>query len=253
DLLYLDPPFATGNDFGDYRDDWKISDAYLQMLYERFWAFRELLADAGVFFTHLDWRATPYAKLMLDELFGPDHFRNEIIWSYRRWPARSRRFQRQHDNLLFYVKDCERYNWNQLYEPLSPGTLRTHGLARQQAVFAGKRRVNSIDTSENSLGAPLGDVWQLSVLNARAKERTGYATQKPEALLERIILATTNPGDLIADLCCGSGTTLAVAERLGRRWIGCDRSSRAISVSRTRLTQLGAHFSLWHDAEIADT
>ncbi|MBM3268319.1 MAG: site-specific DNA-methyltransferase [Candidatus Sericytochromatia bacterium] len=243
-LIYGDPPFATGADFGDYNDMWAAPDAYMQMLFERLVIFHRLLADDGAMFIHLDWRAAPHARLLLDEIFGRGAFRNEIVWSYRRWPAKSRAFQRLHDTLLFYVKDPDNYTWNQLYEPLSPGTLRTHGTRKQQAVFDGKRRVNSIDTAETSPGSPMTDVWQISVINARAKERNGYATQKPEALLERIIRATTDPGDLVADLFCGSGTTPAVAQRLGRRWVGCDASPRAIALTRDRLLALGAEFEV---------
>lgn len=241
-LVYLDPPFWTGSDFGDYQDAWPSLDAYLQMLYERLGSVRDLLADDGALFVHLDWHAAAYVRVMLDEIFGRECFRNEIAWAYRRWPAKARAFQRLHDTILFYVKDPERYTWNQLYEPLSSGTVRTHGDRRQVAVFDGKKRVNSVDTDEPSPGTPMTDVWTVSVLNARARERTGYATQKPEALLERIVRATTRPGDIVADFFCGSGTTLAVAHKTGRRWIGCDRSERAIALSAERLESLGAGF-----------
>ncbi len=243
-LVYADPPFATGADFGDYLDSWTAPDAYLQMLYERLVAIFNLLADDGTLFLHLDWRAAPYARLMLDEIFGRDNFRNEIVWAYRRWPAKSRAFQRLHDTILFYAKDRDQYVWHQQFEPLSPGTVRSHGSSKQQAVFDGKKRVNSVDTAEPSPGSPMTDVWHISVINARAKERNGYATQKPEALLERIILAATDPNDLVADLFCGSGTTPAVAQRLGRRWAACDVSERAIVLTRDRLAGLGAEFDI---------
>lgn len=243
-LVYLDPPFATGNDFGAYDDSWEGLDPYLQMLYERFVLVHRWLADDGALFVHLDWRAASYVRVMLDEVFGRANFRNEIVWAYRRWPAKAKAFQRLHDTILFFVKDLESYTWNQLYEPLSPGTIRTHGASKQRAVFDGKRRINSIDTAEVSPGSPMTDVWPMSVLNARAKERTGYPTQKPEALLRRILEATTLPGDLVADPFCGSGTTLAAAERLGRRWIGCDSSDRAIAVARARLEGQGAAFGV---------
>lgn len=243
-LIYADPPFATGTDFGDYRDTWAAPDAYLQMLYERLCLFHRLLADDGAMFLHLDWRAAPYARLMLDEIFGREGFRNEIVWAYRRWPARSRAFQRLHDTILFYVKDPDRYTWNQQFEPLSPGTVRSHGSRKQQAVFQGKKRVNSIDTDEPSPGSPMTDVWTISVVNARARERNGYATQKPEALLERVILAVTEPGDLVADPFCGSGTTPAVAHRLSRRWLACDIAERAIALTRDRLASSGAAFDV---------
>jgi len=241
-LIYADPPFATGSDFGEYSDVWAAPDTYLQFLYERCVAFHEWLADDGAFFLHLDWRAAPHARLILDEIFGAGHFRNEIVWAYRRWPAKSRAFQRLHDTLLFYVKDPDRYTWNQLYEPLSPGTVRSHGDRKQQAVFDGKRRINSIDTDERSPGSPMTDVWYFSVVNARAKERNGYPTQKPQALLERVIAATTQPGDCVADLFCGSGTTPAAAHKLGRRWIAGDLSPRAVALTRERLAASGAGF-----------
>lgn len=172
-------------------------------------------------------------------VFGPDCFASEIIWRYRRWPAKTRNFQRVHDTLFRWVRDASAPSrWNQLYEPLAPSTLRQWGTGKQLAeVDQRGRRRRSTSTSEPSPGVPLGDVWDLPIIAPCAKERTGYPTQKPEALLDRLILATTNPGDLVLDPYVGSGTTIAAAERLGRRAIGIDSSSEAVRVASARLAK----------------
>jgi DNA modification methylase len=259
-LIYIDPPFATGQDFsfrvrvGDeefvkepsiieekaYRDTWgRGLDSYLQMMYERLVLMRELLAEDGSICVHLDWHVGHYVKLVLDEVFGEVNFRNEIVWRYRRWPSKSKLFQRMHDVIYWYTKNAgENYVWNQLYEELSESSIRQ---------WKGKRRVDmrtergtrfSETLEEESPGVPMSDVWEISALSAPFSEYLGFDTQKPEALLERIIKACSNEGDLVADFFCGSGTTLAVAEKLGRRWIGCDLSKWAIHVTRKRLLQI---------------
>jgi site-specific DNA-methyltransferase (adenine-specific) len=181
-------------------------------------------------------------KIVCDELFGADCFASEIVWRYRRWPSKTRNFQRVHDVLLRYVKDpAATPRFRQLYEPLAQSTLRTWGTRKQRAVVdKSGRRTRSSSTEEATPGTPLGDVWEIGIVAPVAHERTGYPTQKPEALLERLIEACSQPGDLVLDPYAGSGTTLAVARRLGRRSVGIDLGDEALGVARARLSALGA-------------
>nr|PZN17910.1 MAG: hypothetical protein DIU78_23705 [Pseudomonadota bacterium] len=190
---------------------------------------------------HVDPKTSHYAKVLCDEIFGSRCFASEIIWRYRRWPAKTNNFQRVHDVLLRYVREPDRpHRFRQLYEPLAESTRATWGSGRQRAVIdANGRRRRSSTTAEPSPGTPLGDVWDISIVAPVARERTGYPTQKPEALLERLVEACTYPGDLVLDPYCGSGTTLAVCARLGRDAIGIDRSPLALEITRERLRALG--------------
>jgi len=255
-LIYIDPPFFTGADFSfkvkiddseiekepsvieekAYRDTWKGGiSTYLDYMYERLVLMRELLADNGSIYVHLDWHVGHYVKVMMDEIFGYENFVNEIIWCYTR-PAvpNQQNFSRVHDILLWYAKG-ERYVFN-------PSSIRIpyaeSSIAR--AGYAGK-------ASKMTAGEPVKlkeggkipeDWWNIPMLKGNSAEFLAFDTQKPEALLKRIILASSNPGDIVADFFCGSGTTLAVAEKLGRRWIGCDLSKYAIQVTRKRLLDI---------------
>jgi site-specific DNA-methyltransferase (adenine-specific) len=256
-LAYLDPPFLTGrehaqvsrerNASGDivrtltpaFDDRWDSLEAYLTALGDRVAAARELLTENGCLILHVDPKTSHYAKVMCDEIFGPRAFASEIVWRYRRWPAKTRNFQRVHDVLLRYVKNPDAEpRFRQLYEPLAPSTLATWGDKKQRAVVdSGGRRRCSSKTAETTLGAPMGDVWEISIVAPVAKERTGYPTQKPEALLQRLIEACTEPGDAVLDPYLGSGTTLSVAARLGRLGTGIDANPRALHVARQRLQQ----------------
>lgn len=211
--------------------------AYLTMMAARLTELRRVLAPTGSLYLHCDPTASHYLKVMLDVLFGPGAFQNEVVWRYRRWPARARRFQRMHDVLLFYTRgDRGDHTFETLYgyEKLAESTLKTFGQKRQIADFSsGRRKPSTVD--EESLGPPLSDVWEVGVIAAIGKERTGWPTQKPEALLERVIRASSQPGDLVLDPFCGSGTTLVVAQRLGRRFIGIDAAPLAIDTARRRL------------------
>jgi site-specific DNA-methyltransferase (adenine-specific) len=258
-LAYLDPPFFTGrvhekltrgrDEAGKvlratspaFDDRWSDLPSYLASLRDRLFALRELLAPEGCAVVHVDTRTSHYVKILCDEIFGDEAFASEIVWRYRRWPSKTPNFQRVHDVLLRYVKDTTATpRFVQLFEPLAPSTRSTWGSGKQRAIVGGDgRRTRSSTTEEPSPGAPLGDVWDIGIIAPVAKERTGYPTQKPEALLERLILACTHPGDLVLDPYAGSATTLAVAARLGRRAIGIDESSVAIQVGETRLRELG--------------
>ncbi|MFZ5895949.1 MAG: DNA-methyltransferase [Myxococcota bacterium] len=257
-LIYLDPPFFTGREHshversrkdGDivrklvpaFDDRWDSLEHYLSELALRVRLARELLDPSGCLVLHVDPKTSHYAKVVCDEIFGVEAFASEIIWRYRRWPAKTRNFQRVHDVLLRYVRDPEQEpRFQQLYEPLAASTEKTWGTQRQRAVVdAAGRRTRSSVTEQPSPGAPLGDVWDISIIAPVARERTGYPTQKPEALLERLIAACTAPGDLVVDGYCGSGTTLAVAARLGRRALGIDQNAQALTITRKRLEAQG--------------
>lgn len=242
DLVYLDPPYNTGESFWmpdgrrAFDDRWPSLSGYLAELAKRLVLLHEKVADHGSIVIHVDPRVSHYVKVWCDSAWGADSFAGEVIWRYRRWPTPIRAFQRMHDVLLVYRKDPRvPGRWNQLHEPLAESTRKTWGTKRQRAVMEDGRRKRSSTTSDETPGAPLSDVWDIGILAPVAKERTGYPTQKPEALLERVILALSDPRDLVLDPYCGSGTTLAVAQRLGRRAIGIDQSAVAIEVASRRL------------------
>lgn len=262
-LIYLDPPFLTNkvharvrrtrskdgicrSEVAAFDDRWSSLPDYLSALGERLTVLRETLAPHGSIVVHVDPKTSHYVKVLCDEVFGLEAFASEIIWRYRRWPAKTQNFQRVHDVLLRYVKDPSvEPRFNQLYEPLAASTLATWGTGKQRAVI-GKdgRRLRSSTLETSSPGAPLGDVWDIKIVAPVAHERNGYPTQKPEALLERLVSALSNPGDLVLDPYCGSGTTLAVAQRLGRRAIGIDMGDEARDVTLARLTALSANPTL---------
>jgi site-specific DNA-methyltransferase (adenine-specific) len=233
DLLYIDPPFATGGTVrqGPYAfaDQWADGGAaYLAMLDDRLQLIRDLLAPNGSLFVHCDPRMDWAVRCLLDELFGPDRLVNQIVWHYTGGGRSKRYFSRKHDILLWVAKsDTWTFNIDAVRQPYVP----TSGFARGGIrARSGKRYL------PHPGGTPADDVWAIPIINPRSSERLGYPTQKPERLLERVIAAASQPGDLVADVFCGSGTTLAVAERLGRRWLGCDVSADAVRLTRDRLS-----------------
>ena len=210
--------------------------AYLSYMVERLLVMKGLLKPTGTVYLHCDPTASHYIKIMMDAIFGHRNFRNEIIWSYRRWPAKQPNFQRMHDVIFRYSKG-QNTTWNQLYEPLSGATMKRFGKKKQVADFStGKRLPRQLD--EDSPSAPMRDVWDVSIIAPVAKERMGYATQKPLALLDRIIRASSNEGDVVFDPFCGCATTLEAAHRLKRGWIGIDIAIHAVKrVARVRLQE----------------
>jgi len=263
-LIYIDPPFATGADFsinirvGDlewtkepsvieekaYRDTWgKGLDSYLQMMYERLVLMRELLVENGSIYVHLDATVGHYVKAIMDEIFGKENFRREIIWvmsGAAGYKGLARNYIRGHDIILYYTKSDECV-FNKVYKPYSKEQL-----SRFSSVDEEGRRYKSITKTrrlylDEAKGIPLTDVWTdiasfQTVVNA--KDVVGYPTQKPKGLLERIISSSSNEDDIVADFFCGSGTTSAVAEKLGRRWIMSDLSKFAIHTTRKRLLDI---------------
>ncbi len=207
--------------------------SYLTYMAVRLIELHRVLKETGSIYLHCDPTAGHYLKLIMDAVFGRKQFRNEVVWCYRRWPSKQRNFQRMHDTILRYSVSDE-YAWNQQHEPLSESTLKQWGETRQDAVFEDGKRKRSSKTETISDGAPMRDVWDLPVIAPRAKERCGYPTQKPLALLERIIKASSNPGDLVLDPFCGCATTLVAAQDEGRKWIGIDISEVAVSMIKKR-------------------
>jgi site-specific DNA-methyltransferase (adenine-specific) len=214
--------------------------AYLAMMAPRLLDLRRVLKESGSLYLHCDPTASHYLKVLLDSIFGPACFKNEVVWHYRRWPAKARRYQRMHDVLLFYVASPDsRHTFHRLYgyEKLADSTLKAFGTKKQRADFSSGHRKPGVEERETE-GPPLSDVWDIGVIAAIGRERTGYPTQKPEALLERIIRSSSNEGDLVLDPFCGCGTALAVAERLGRKWIGIDVAPLALELTRKRLEEI---------------
>lgn len=247
DFIYIDPPFAVGSDFdieievGDetlmkeisvieevaYRDTWgKGSDSFITMLADRIRLMRDLLSPNGVIAVHCDWRQNHHVHMLMDEIFGTDCHLNEIIWHYDQGARGKNRFGRKHDNIYVYSKSKSfKFNTESVLIPYESGMTEWRYTKGGQA---GK---------EMPKGKVPSDVWDMK-LNAMSKEHLGYPTQKPESLLERFVLAFTSPGDLVGDFFCGSGTTLAVAEKNGRRWIGSDLGRFSIHTVRKRMLSI---------------
>jgi len=309
-LIYIDPPFDVGADFsmnievGDeaftkapsvleelaYRDTWgKGTDSFIAMIYERLVLMRDLLAYDGSIYVHCDWRVNSYIRLIMDEIFGNQHFINEISWRRANSKTPSKKMAVIHDTILFYGKS-DKYKYNVQYHDYKegyvesrytnmdeegrrytlqamygkgPGPARKFGdklllpptgshwrwtqeridEAMKQGIIVfprdGEGKPRFKDFLDTKSGIPLQTIWSdIPDVNSQAKERANYPTQKPEALIERIIHTSSNPNDIVADFFCGSGTTLAVAEKLGRKWIGSDLGKFAIHTSRKRLVEV---------------
>lgn len=254
-LIYVDPPFMTGKTFNSgpylaYKDLWNNDlDSYLQWLYETFLQLHALLTPTGSLYVHLDWRATHYAKLLLDEIFRKHAadagagFKNEIIWHYQSGGRSQKHYARKHDTILLYTKSSQ-YCFHSERVGERRGTHKRNHM-RKEVGQDGKiswsiRSAGRVYTYNEDTLMALSDVWSdISHLHQKDPERTGYATQKPEALLERIIFASSEEDDLVLDCFCGSGVTPLVAERTGRRWIAGDKSELAITTTSQRLQAAG--------------
>ena len=254
-LIYVDPPFFTNRKYparigrGEdsrkpgqwelsegYHDHWESLDAYLDFLYQRLTIIHRLLAPNGTLYLHLDWHADAYARLLLDEIFGADHLLNEIIWTYHGPSPIRRAFNRKHDTILAYVKGGDyTFNVDAIREPYNENTVKTFNASPK----AGFGKVPDLER-----GKVPEDWWYFPVIARLHNERTGYPTQKPIALLERILLASSNRGDLVADFFCGSGTTLFAAAKHGRCYLACDEMFRAIHTTRSRLIDFHMPFSI---------
>lgn len=247
-LAYLDPPFFTqkthklGNrkrtkEFS-FDDLWGSGSEYASFVNKRLLEVHRVLDNNGSIFFHCDRTANHIVRALMDQVFGEENFRSEIIWTYRRWSNAKRGLLSGHQNIYYYTKSDE-YVFNEIYQSYSPSTnvdqilqrrvRDEHGKAIYQKDSAGR-----IVSSGGKKGVPLSDVWDIPYLNPKAKERTGYPTQKPILLLERIISLASNEGDLVLDPFCGSGTTLVAANLLKRRAIGIDISDEAVKLASER-------------------
>jgi site-specific DNA-methyltransferase (adenine-specific) len=240
DLVYLDPPFGTGTarthrtSSAGYADSLPDGlDGYVAWLRDLLAACHRVLRPTGSLFLHLDWRASHRARSVLDELFGARCFRNEIIWHYGLGGGAPRdAFARKHDTILFYARSAE------ATFHAERGPVTTAMEAKYAHVDELGRRYQNAHGKRYYLqgGKRLDDVWELPALSPTAAERVGWPTQKPLALLERIVRAASDPGDCVLDPCCGSGTALVAAARLGRRAVGGDLSAEAVELAAARLT-----------------
>ena len=257
--VYVDPPFMTGEKFmrrrpyGEkgwktgtpaprypaYDDRYTSEKQYLRLLRRVISVGKMLLNETGVFYLHLDWRMSAQARIMCDREFGKTRFLNEIIWAYESGGRSKKTFSRKHDTILLYAKGKD-YFFDLTRVPLSRGDGRRNHMARgrdeQGRMFS---RITSNGKEYRYYDdEPVypSDVWSdISILQQRDPERTGYATQKPLKLLERLLLPVTNPGDLVADLCCGSGTALEAAQKLDCRFAGLDLNPEAVAVALSRI------------------
>jgi adenine specific DNA methylase Mod len=261
-LIYIDPPFAVGADFGfnieiggetaekkqsiieeiAYRDTWgKGISSYLTMMYERLKLMHNLLADNGSIYVHCDWRVSPIMRLICDDVFGLSNFQREIIWSFDTksgYKSAVDNFIRSHDTILFYSKSRSRI-FNKQYLPYSEEYKeRFKKIDKDGRAYRDDRGSGVKQYLDELKGISVPDVWsdiKSFQQDATSLEYLNYPTQKPEALLERIIKASSNEGDLIADFFCGSGTTAAVAEKLSRKWITTDLGRFSVHTTRKRM------------------
>jgi adenine-specific DNA-methyltransferase len=284
-LIYIDPPFAVGADFGfnieiggetaekkqsiieeiAYRDTWgKGISSYLSMMYERLKLMHSLLAEDGSIYVHCDWRLSYLMRFLLDDVLGKENFLNELVWCYKERERKLNYYNPKHDNIFFYSKNIENnervFNWNLIsseYSEITKSKFKfddndgkglyqirgrnLQGSPVQAADGLSKEHeekhpgLTYRDYLSDREGVAPRDWFEMGIINKAADERLYYPTQKPEALLERIIKASSNEGDLIADFFCGSGTTAAVAEKLGRKWITTDLGRFAVHTARKRL------------------
>ncbi len=258
-LIYLDPPFGTGHSFSmrvrvgekewktgsgslvmqSYEDDLNV-EAYMALMREVVTASKKLLSETGVIYLHVDFRMHARLRLMMDEIFGEHNFLNEIIWSYQTGGRARKFFSRKHDIILFYRK-TKKYYFNLEAVPVSRVDVRRNHMKRHVdadgRVYRSVRSGGKIYTYYDDEPTFPGDVWDdVSHLQQKDPQRTGYETQKPIKLLERIILSSSAPGDLVCDLFVGSGTTLEAASMSDRRFVGVDLNAFAMQVTRRRLT-----------------
>ena len=245
DLIYLDPPFFSNRNYeviwhdeGEIRsfeDRWEGGiEVYTAWMRERVVEMWRVLKDTGSIYLHCDYHASHYLKVMMDDIFKRSNFQNEIIWHYRRWTGKAKRFQRLHDAILFYTKGKD-YTFNQLYTEYTKGSTERKMQGVLHRFKKGEEPYLVSNGNMSKKGVPENDVWHIPFVAPSAKERLGYPTQKPEALLERIIKASSRENDVVLDPFCGCATTLVVAHRLNRKWVGIDISPTACNVMKNRL------------------
>ena len=224
--------------------------SYLIMMAVRLLEMERLLKDTGSIYLHCDPTASHYLKTLMDTVFGQNNFRNEIVWHYRRWTGRSRKFQRLHDLLLFYSKS-ENYNFNIIYTDYTEGSKQRKEQGVLHRFKQGHQPVLVSDGTLDKKGVPENDVWHIPFVAPSAKERVGYPTQKPLALLDRIIKASSNEGDMVLDPFAGCATACVAAERLQREWTGIDLSPLAAKLVQSRMQkEMGLFYDVHHRTDI---
>ena len=248
DMIYLDPPFysqkkqtlsdSNGKKY-EFSDVWNSRQDYLEYMRIRLIEMKRVLKDTGNIFLHCDTSAGHYLRVLLDEIFGEKNFRSEIIWAYKRWSNSKKGLLPNHQTIYYYSKS-DNYKFNTLYTTYSPTTNIDQILQERERNADGKTiykrdKNGEIVASKEKKGVPISDVWDIPFLNPKAKERTGYPTQKPIELLEKIIEISTDKGDTVLDPFCGSGTTLVSAKLQGRKFIGIDINPEAVSLTKKRL------------------
>ena len=250
ELVYIDPPFCAGKDFHTtktaakrelaFTDRWEGGmSGYLTMMQQRLWLMRELLSPKGSIYIHCDYRASAHLRLLMDEMFGAENLRAEIVWHYQSGGRARSCYAMKHDTLLLYSRG-NKWTFNADAVSSRRGAEKRNHMKREtgedgRVFFSIKSAGKIYRYYEDELVAP-ADVWcDISHLQQKDPERTGYATQKPLALLKRVILASSNPGEWVADFFCGSGTTAVAAALAGRRWMVSDQSELAVRTTRERL------------------
>lgn len=283
DLIYIDPPFATGKSFKNKNNELcyddknfstkeysgeieglltfiKIKDFeknYLRFMYTRILLMKELLSEKGSIYVHCDWHIGHYLKIILDEIFGKENFINEIVWRYGKMSNESNSFAKNHDNIFLYSKNINNQIFNKIYFMESEYKVRYSNYIKENKIYYSdikhskdnivRARINSIknvkeDTIifdfDEEFKAQDSVFYDISIIKGNSNQNIDYPTQKPEKLLERVIKASSNDGSIVLDCFCGSGTTLAVAEKLKRKWIGCDINKNAIDICEKRINKL---------------
>ncbi len=242
DLIYIDPPFFSGVDYKEFSDLWHSLDEYLDFMMERLIEIYRVIKPSGSFYCHCDPNAVFDLKPLCDTIFGKKSFRREIIWnvgSVSGFKSQVKGWVRQHDTILYYTKS-DVFTFNKQYLPYKDEYIKKMFRYKDENGRLYRKRRGGKQYLDEKPGNALGDVWNdiySFQTSTRSKEYLGYPTQKPEKLLERIILASSNEGDLVADFFCGTGTTLAVANKLNRNWIGVDNNPKAIDLCRKRLNK----------------
>lgn len=275
DLIYLDPPFFSqkthrmgtrdGTRTFSFSDVWDNPNSYTEFIGARLTKLHSKLSRTGSIFFHCDRSASHMIRVLLDRVFGAEHFQSEIVWYFRRWSNAKRGLLNSHQKILFYSK-TKTFKFNPIFQDYSSATnveqiMQKRARDRRNKSVYARDQNGDIAFSGTKKGVPLSDVWEIPFLNPTAKERVGFPTQKPVLLLNRIIELVTDPGDVVLDPFCGSGTTLVASKILGRQAIGIDQSGHAVDLTKSRLQQpvvttsrllkLGRHAYTTHDSMAA--